>query len=190
MTMPVGAGRTLYASWSRLAAGRGRITDARFLVHELAEVGLLKQAGVDFMGRSMKIDSLAHQRWTRDVFDPAYLRAHKQALHVEYQFLADQLVAVTGEGHRMTPEVVAAVASTFDENSAQACGLMATPDGPAVKEHQSFSDWQRRATVPITISPEDANRLGVSGRISLGVLLRAIRETRLSIVTSQGGKTK
>jgi hypothetical protein len=172
-----------YASWNRLAADRGRITDARFLVHELAEVGLLKKEGVDFIGRSMKIDSAAHRQWETEVFDPAYMRTHKQALRIEYQFLADQLAHVTGEGHRITPEVAAAI----DAKGDQAVVHMDTIDGMAVQQHPSFPEWQRRAMKSVTISPENAKRLGISERTTLGELLRVIRESRLS-VAEQGGK--
>ncbi|MGH9887909.1 MAG: hypothetical protein ACREBE_20420, partial [bacterium] len=113
-----------YVSWTRLAQGRARITDARFIVHELSEVGLLKRDGIDFMGQSHRVGTETHERWASKTFDPAYARAHKQALRVEYDFLAEQLARVRGGDERVKPEVVAAVASTFDENSAQACGLM------------------------------------------------------------------
>ena len=176
-----------YASWSRLAAGRGRITDARFLVHELAEIGLLKNDGVDFMGRSMKIGSAAHDRWTTETFNPSYMRAHKQALRTEYQFLADQLARITGEAQRLTPEEAAAVVATFDSTGGtQACELMDTADGPTVEKHPAFSSWQHRATEPVELSPESAKRLGVPERTTLGELSRAIREVRLSVV-QQGG---
>jgi hypothetical protein len=171
-----------YAAWSRLASGRGRVTDARFIVHELTEVGILKNSGVDFMGRSMKVDSSGHQRWMAETFDPAYMSAHKQALRAEYQFLADQLARVAGESHRLAPEVVAAI----DTNGEQARQYLVSADGRTVQDHPSLPEWRLRAVEPVMISPDNAKRLGVPERTTLGELLSAIREAKLP-VAARGG---
>jgi hypothetical protein len=39
-----------YAAWERLASGSGTVSDARFIVHELSEIGDMQDRGVDYMG--------------------------------------------------------------------------------------------------------------------------------------------
>lgn len=117
-----------------------------------------------------------------DTFDPAYISAHKQALRAEYQFLADQIARVTGESHRLAPEVVAAI----DTEGEQARQYLVGEDGRTIQDHPLLPEWRVRAAEPVMISPDNAKRWGVPERTTLGELLTAIREAKLP-VGAQGG---
>ncbi|MBK7538162.1 MAG: hypothetical protein IPI49_22935 [Myxococcales bacterium] len=64
----------------RLATGQGTVADARFMVHESHEIGLMEQAGVDFMGDGLTPNTPQHDAWYNGTFEPAYMAAHRQAL--------------------------------------------------------------------------------------------------------------
>lgn len=78
-----------FLSWTRLATGKGKINDVRYLCHELHEVGVLdettpQEAGYDY---TEVYDDEEHG----DSFGERYDVAHNAALRVECQFLADLL---------------------------------------------------------------------------------------------------
>ncbi|MEJ2426423.1 MAG: hypothetical protein P8101_18610 [Candidatus Thiodiazotropha sp.] len=81
-----------YEAWNRLAQGEGTITDAAYMVHEIAEIKALQRVqqeiGFDFMGRD-NVPKMTEQQkdlW-ESAFDEMFLLVHRQALEVEYDFI-------------------------------------------------------------------------------------------------------
>ncbi|HEX8108110.1 MAG TPA: hypothetical protein VF516_10310 [Kofleriaceae bacterium] len=166
-----------YAAWERLAGGRGTLDDVRFLVHEMAEVGILQHEGVDFMGDRYTVDSPAHEDWFKRTFEPAYARAHAQALQVEFQFISEQLARVTEGRLQLSPAEIAAV----DTVNAQAREFLLV-DGMPVDRHPRYREWFGRATAPVELSPAMRQRIGLpEGRdITIEQLVRAIKQAQVT----------
>ncbi|HEX3481483.1 MAG TPA: DUF4157 domain-containing protein, partial [Kofleriaceae bacterium] len=166
-----------YAAWERLADGRGALDDVRFLVHEMAEVGILQREGADFMGTQHPIDSPAHHDWFEMTFQPAYLRAHAQALEVEFRFVSEQISRVTEGRLQLSPAEVAAI----DTGNSEARRFLLV-DGVPVAEHPRYREWLGRATTPVELSPAMRQRIGLpEGRtITLEQLVRAIKQSQVS----------
>ena len=170
-----------YAAWMRLVNGQGTVADVRFVVHELTEIGLLKGAGVDFMG-SHPVGTKAHQEWFNNEFEPAYNQAHARALYAEYQFLADMLDRATGM--KVSPAELAAI----DPESEEGREYMALPDGTLLKDHERFSEMKARADELITVSSNAATALAVRTSVRLADLLRAVRLSRTNGVAFKGAE--
>lgn len=166
-----------YAAWERLSGGRGTLDDVRFVVHEMAEVGILQGEGVDFMGSQHAIDSPGHHDWFEETFQPAYLRAHAQALEVEFRFVSEQISRVTEGRLQLSPAEVAAV----DTGNSEARRFMLV-DGVPVAEHPRYREWLGRATTPVELNPAMRQRLGLpEGRtITLEQLVRAIKQSQVT----------
>jgi hypothetical protein len=101
-----------YYSWGRLAAGTGTIHDARYLVHEAAEIRALRASGFDYNpARWAEMGKFARATWHRQ-FEAAYERAHALALGEEFDFVARQVERLAGGNMRISgPEVIAIEAS-------------------------------------------------------------------------------
>ncbi|MFP2933540.1 hypothetical protein ACLESO_52040 [Pyxidicoccus sp. 3LG] len=132
-----------YEAWNRLASGRGTVFDARFIVHEQAELRLLQkvqqETGFDFMGRDW--DHMSRQQqihWQRD-FDRYYGQTHARALEVEYDFLVQQLSKYTDGKVNISRTVFAAVDETWPEGRQRML-----VSGIPVQDHRSFPEWKAR----------------------------------------------
>jgi hypothetical protein len=166
-----------YAAWEHLAGGRGTLDDVRFLVHEMAEVGILQREGVDFMGDQHPVGSEAHEAWLESTFEPAYMHAHAHALQIEFQFISEQLARVTEGRVQLSPVEAAAVDSTNIEARRY---LLA--DGVPVNRHPRYREWLSRAPTPVELSPAMRHRIGLpEGRtITLEQLVRAIKQSQVT----------
>ena len=166
-----------YAAWERLAGGRGTMDDVRFVVHEMAEVGALQHEGVDFMGDQHTVGSQAHDAWYTGTFEPAYARAHAQALQVEFQFVSEQISRLTDGALLLSPAEVAAVDSVNPE-----AREYLIVDGVPVARHAHYREWLARATSPVELSPAMRQRIGLpEGRtITLEQLVRAIKQSQVT----------
>jgi hypothetical protein len=95
-----------YAAWRRVAIGRGTVDDLRFLKHELEELKLLREGGLqDVTGRSVPEEKL--YEWQRRFLHEHYMPAHRKALDAELLFLSQEIEQRT-KGHiRLSSEEVA-----------------------------------------------------------------------------------
>jgi Domain of unknown function (DUF4157) len=113
--------RTNYDSWRRLTKGGAELRDAKFIVHEMAEIESMKQktkdTKFDFFGKDYeKMDNEGRKKW-RAQFDLLYYGeqtgknefmggAHSEGLKAEYQFLADYILKLSnGEISLSAPQI-------------------------------------------------------------------------------------
>lgn len=85
-----------------------------------------------------------HEDWFKGTFQPAYARAHAQALQAEFQFVSEQLSRVTEGRLQLSPAEVAAV----DTVNSEAREYLII-DGVTVNEHPRYAEWHERATMPV-----------------------------------------
>ncbi|WP_346292970.1 hypothetical protein [Sphaerothrix gracilis] len=167
-----------YDAWRRLATGRGTVDDARYLVHELAEVKELQriqqETGFDFMGSDLsKLSREQRRQWTAD-FNRYYMAAHAKALETEYDFIAQEVANVTNNRVRISRTVAAAVDPTRDE-----ARLYMLIDSVPLADHPNFSQWQQRSNEVVEVGSGAKERLGLSTNPTLADLVDALKRSRL-----------
>ena len=163
-----------YSAWERLASGNGTIADARFIVHELAEIGDMEARGVDTTGPESFKSNTERDAW-RDKFDKEYMTSHSKALYTENQFVAEQLEAIAKV--KLTPEEVAAIDPTSDESRT----YMAMPDGTLLKDNPNLAALRAKGVTKTTIDADAAKRLGLTTtEPSFEQLVRAVKSAKLA----------
>jgi hypothetical protein len=160
----LGFTRENFEAWQRLSRGQGTVYDARFLVHEAAELAEFDRMGFDpnpaswgSMGRDPRT------RWHRGFLttsssgEPsgAYIRAHGVALGREYEFMAGQVRRFAGAD--VLPEVMASVDASA--SGANARDYLRIGDN-VLREHPSFPQWRARAEEPVPLDGAARARLG------------------------------
>ncbi|MFE4106461.1 hypothetical protein [Almyronema epifaneia] len=167
-----------YDAWRRLATGQGTVDDARYLVHEMAEVRELqriqRETGFDFMGTDL--DKLAREprrQWAAD-FERHYMAAHAKALETEYDFIAQQVADLTNNRVRISRTVAAAVDPSRDE-----ARLYMLIEGVPLGEHPNFGQWQQRSQEVVEIGRGAKERLGLYTNPTLADLIDAIKRSKL-----------
>lgn len=165
-----------YAAWERLAAGKGTISDARFLVHEFAEIGDMKARNVDPNGpENFGGNGVARDAW-RESFNKEYLVSHGKALYAESQFVASQIETIAKVS--LTPEVTASVDPVREPDE---LGYMTMPDGSRLVANRDFPAWKARASEQVSIDSAAAKRLGVnSTKLTLADLVRAVKSAKMT----------
>ena len=165
-----------YAAWERLAAGKGTISDARFLVHEFAEIGDMKARNVDPNGpENFGGNGVARDAW-RESFNKEYLVSHGKALYAESQFVASQIETIAKVS--LTPEVTAAVDPVREPDE---LGYMTMSDGSRLVANRDFPAWKARASEQVSIDSAAAKRLGVnSTKLTLADLVRAVKSAKMT----------
>lgn len=177
-----------YAAWSRLASGKGTISDVRYLIHEMAELKEFEATGFEYMGKGQEVGTPEHMQWYETQFEPKYLAAHSKALFAEYRFLAEQMSKATGGKLNLSPEETAAI----DPVNSEPLEYMMIPEKGggehAVGKDAMFPEWQKGATEPVQLSAAEAKRLGLPETTTRAELLRAIREAPITpAATTTGG---
>lgn len=170
--------RTNYEAWMRISSGRGTIFDARYLVHEQAELRAFSGRGYEPMPEAWEsMGRHARTRWHRE-FKGEYLRAHGAALGEEFEFMAQQVNRVMGGRVSITPEVAAAIDSSFSGRDARR--YMRVGDY-TLADHPNFYSWQSRAD---EIVPLDATLRASIGREAIvnGIILSGGASTRATAV--------
>lgn len=149
--------RMNYEAWMRLARGGGTISDARYILHEAAEIRAFERAGFDFnpadwanMGRH------ARTTWHRR-FTSAYMKAHAEALAAEFDFVVQQVSRVTNGRVSLTREVAAAVDGTFSGDNARE--MMQVGDY-VLRDHPNFYLWRSRAEEEIVLTAGERAAMG------------------------------
>jgi hypothetical protein len=157
-----------YAAWRRVAIGRGTVDDLRFLRHELEELKLLHEGGLqDVTGRGVPEEQL--YEWQRKFLHEHYLPAHRKALDAELEFLGQEIERLT-KGHiRLSTEEVAMSDLTRSEGREYALR-----DDVSIEEHEHAEKWNRRAE-KARLSPEIARSLGISAETSIGEIIQAVK---------------
>ncbi len=166
-----------YYAWRRLSTGNGTVNDARYLIHEMAEVKELQriqqQTGFDFMGGNLDNMSRKQRRQWGAGFDRHYMAAHSKALEVEYDFISQQVAAATNNRVNISRTVAAAVDPTRDE-----ARLYMLVNGIPLSEHQNFQTWQQRATEIVEIGTRAKEKLGLYKNPTLADLIEAVKRQK------------
>lgn len=168
-----------YDSWRKLANNDGTINDARYLVHEIAEVKELErikqQKQFDYMGKGMKsMTRRQKQEWAID-FKIYYMQAHSKALEAEYEFIANQ-VSVATNGMISISRIVAAA---VDPNRDEARAFMLV-DGIVLEKHPNFSIWQQRGEETLQLNRNQRLKLKLLANPTLVELVRVVKQKRIS----------
>lgn len=162
-----------YASWERLASGNETISDARFIVHELSEIGDMESRGVNVVGPDSFKNNTERDAW-RENFDKEYMTSHSKALYVENQYVGEQLQAIANVN--MSPEEIAAVDPTSNESR----DYMALPDGKILKNSPSLGALRAKGSEKTTITADAARRLGLTTtEPTFEQLVRAVKSAKL-----------
>jgi len=163
----IGFGYDNYTSWRRVATGVGKIGDAAYLVHEIAEVEQLQriqsQTAFDFMGKSFdSLTRLKRQQWPSD-FDRYYKQAHSKALEAEYEFVAEQ---VNRYINRPKSKISKLQAAAIDPTRYIHLGVEETEsarymliDGVIMREHHHYETWRKRANELLPLSKTARRKL-------------------------------
>jgi len=163
-----------YAAWERLANGKGTVSDARFLVHEFAEIGDMKARGVDVNGPETFKSAAERDAW-RDNFEKEYMTSHGKALYAESEFVAQQIEAIAKV--KLAPEVVAAIDPVSDEARTN----MTLPDGKPFANSPEYEAWKARGTETVKIDAATAERLGTrKTELTLTELVSAVKYAKLA----------
>lgn len=167
-------------AWNRLANGRGTVDDARFIVHEMTEIGELRRmrqrTGFDFMGEGVESMPAQQQaRWRAD-FNRNYIEAHAKALEGEYDFIADRVRQATNG--RVAPSRT--VCAAADPTRAEA-RLYMQVDGVPLQDHREFYRWAARGreVVEVGAGARVRLRLPAQGEITLAELIEAVKRAPL-----------
>jgi hypothetical protein len=171
-----------YSAWRRLATGQGQVRDAQYIVHEAAEVAELRavrsRTGLDFMGGGLDTATGTEKaRWAAD-FDRAYLAAHRRAVEAEYDFVAQQVSAMTN-GRVTIPRNLAAVADSLGPagvRRSEGVDHMLV-DGVLLRDHSSFAQLSQRAAATVEIGRSLQTQLRLGPRPTLAELVGAIRRS-------------
>lgn len=170
-----------YAAWRRLATGRGRIGDAAYLIHEIAEVEELRyiqsQTSFNFMKRDFK-RFRELKRW-QDDFERYYRQAHSKALEAEYQFIVLQLFNVTNGRLNISFLHAAAIDPTryvsLRTKETEAAKYMFV-DGVVMKKHNHYKVWCERADEVVSLGKSTQQRVGYYRKeITLSELIRYVK---------------
>lgn len=171
-----------YYAWTRLASGKGTVDDARYIVHEMAEIRELevirRDKGFDYMGSSWEsMSARQRQRWQAD-YNRYYEKAHAKALESEYDFIADQVSVATNGRVRISRTVVAAVDPTRSEGR----DFMQV-GGVELHDHPEFHKWEQRRDEVVELGTEARRRLfpysSGEGEITLAELVAVVKRSRL-----------
>lgn len=169
-----------YYSWRRLASNDGTINDARYLVHEIAEVReferIKQEKNFDYMGKGKESMTRRQKvQWEAD-FPYYYMQAHRKALEAEYDFMAKQVSIATNGIISISRIVAAAIDPTREE-----ARIFMLVDGIPLEEHQNFSTWQQRCeeSIPL-LSRKQRLRLNLRTNSTLAELVRAVKQKKIS----------
>lgn len=168
-----------YDSWRKLANNDGTINDARYLVHEIAEVKELErikqQKKFDYIGKGMEsMTRRQKQEWAID-FKIYYMQAHCKALEVEYEFIANQVSVATNGMISISRIVAAAVDPNRDEGRA-----FMLVDGVALEKHPNFSTWLSRGEEILQLNRNQRLKLKLLANPTLTELVRAVKYKRIN----------
>lgn len=168
-----------YDSWRKLANNDGTINDARYLVHEIAEVKELErikqQKEFDYMGKGMESMTSRQQReWIAD-FKIYYMQAHCKALEVEYEFIANQVFIATNGMISISRIVAAAIDPNRDEGRA-----FMLVDGVFLEKHPNFSTWLSRGEEILQLNRNQRLKLKLLANPTLTELVRAVKHKRIN----------
>jgi hypothetical protein len=174
-----------YRAWDRLSRGIGTIDDARYIIHEQAEIQALQKVqqktGFDFMGKRYNQLSKGQQKQWESDFENFFEKAHKQALQEEYKFLTKEIETLTnGEVRLSIPQTASADidrAGIPNKNLREAHQDLEI-DGYPLADHPSYDKWRQTGKEKVSISSSKVRKkLGLSadGDIRLEDLIRAIK---------------
>jgi hypothetical protein len=168
-----------YDSWSKLANNEGTINDARYLVHEITEVKELErikqQKDFDYMGRGKESMTRRQKReWETD-FQNYFMQAHRKALEVEYEFIANQVSLATNGTISISRIVAAAVDPTRKE-----ARIFMLVDAVPLEKHPNFSSWQQRSEETVQLNRNQRLKLKLRTNPTLAELVRAVKHKKIS----------
>lgn len=163
-----------YEAWTRLAGGNATIDDARYFVHEMAEIQELQQSHFNFMGASWDNMTRRQKRQWKSDFERYYMQAHSKALEAEYDFITQQLYAVVNDNINVSRIVAAAV----DPNRKEA-RLYMLVDGVPLEKHQNFMSWQQKGNQIVELNQRTLTKLRLYQNPTLSELVGAVKRLKL-----------
>jgi hypothetical protein len=170
---------TNYAAWNRLAQDKRTVSDAAYIVHEIAEIKMLQrvqqETGFDFIGRTYSEMSRAQKGHWKSTFEQVYHASHRQALEAEYDYIAQMVSNITGNRVRISRYVAAAADKERIEGQ-----MHMFADGVQMKEHTHWTNWATQAKQPVDIGSKTRERLGFlrNETVSLTKIIEKVRTLR------------
>ena len=185
-----------YMAWKKLAQGRGKIDDARYLLHEIEEVKQLRkiqeETGFDFMGKDFfKMDRDGRDGWELEFYDKAnktghYLKAHSKALEHEYKFMSRQIAKITnGEVNLNSKnDYLKLILSELDENLKEDHVENILVHGRTLEDQikdeiPEYVELAELAKQPVQLSAHLKKKLNLREPVTLGDLLDKARQKSL-----------
>ncbi len=168
-----------YDSWRKLANNDSTINDARYLIHEIAEVKELErikqQKEFDYMGKGKESMTRRQKReWETD-FKNYYMQAHCKALKAEYEFIANQVSIATNGMIPISRIVAAAVDPTRKE-----ARIFMLVDAVPLEKHPNFSSWQQCSEETVQLNRNQRLKLKLRTNPTLAELVRAVKQKKIS----------
>jgi hypothetical protein len=171
-----------FNAWKRLVSGKGTVDDARFIVHEIAEIieleRIQRETDFDFMGTDWETMSLGQKKQWQIKFENYYKKAHSLALEYEYDFIAKQVLNFTNGKISLSARVAAAIDPRRDE-----ARLHMLVDGVYMEEHHDFEFWRQRASEMVDLSSKQLIKLRLHSSPTLEELVQAVKQQRLKYST-------
>lgn len=169
-----------FNAWKKLVSGRGTVTEAEFIIHEIAEIMELqriqKETGFDFMGTDWeKMSCQQTRQWDSD-FQAYYMQAHSKALEHEYDFIAEQVFDLTNRKISIPLPVAASVDPTRQGEEAREYMLV---DGVPLHDHHHFKSWRQRAREMVDLNERQLVKLRLYNRPTLEALVQAVKRQTL-----------
>ena len=175
-------------AWRRLASGKGTISDAAYMVHEIAEVKELQriqqQTGFDFIGQGVeRLSRRQLGQWKSD-FDRYYRLSHSKALEAKYEFVAKEINRyINVPKLKITRLQAAAIDPTryvkHGTKETEAARHMFV-DGVAMKKHHHYNAWRGRANELLPLTKRGQRKLRhTETQIRVDDLIRLVRHQKI-----------
>jgi len=169
-----------FKAWKKLVSGRGTVTEAEFIIHEIAEIMELQriqhETGFDFMGTDWeKMSCQQKTQWDSD-FQAYYMQAHSKALEHEYDFIAEQVFDLTNRKISIPLPVAASVDPTRQGKEARQYMLV---DGVPLQDHHHFESWRQLASEMVELNTKQREKLRLHANPTLESLVQAVKQQPL-----------
>ena len=186
-----------YKAWMRLAKGKGTITHARYLLHEIEEIKQLRkiqqETGFDFMGKDFfKMDDDGRKAWEAEFLGTEnsvghYIKAHSKAVEHEYKFISRRIAKMTkGEVNlNGKDDYLKLILSEPDTGSRQDHLDNVLVYGRTLEDYldegvPEYVELAEAVQQPIKLSAHIKRELGLDEPVTLRKLITKAKQTRLN----------
>ena len=158
-----------YAAWRRLSQGSGTVDDLRFLSHELEELEVLREGGLeDPVGKLVAAGDV--DDWRKKFVEELYLPAHRKALEKELDFLCGEIRRFTKGEINLSREELAMSDPLRDE-----ARVVALRGGKPMLAHARAKNWNRSAE-HVELSEETASSLALPRSTKIADVIQAVKQ--------------